>query len=64
MGLSSAAEGGVVGEAYLGGDRYESERRVPQQRFNALHAPAVEQHVRALAVGALEEAAQELGARR
>jgi len=32
--------------------------RVPQQRFNALHAPAVEQHVRALAVGALKEAAQ------
>jgi hypothetical protein len=58
MGFGGAAEGGVVGEAYLGGDRYESERRVPQQRLNALHAPAVEQHVRALAVGALKEAAK------
>ena len=58
MGFGGPAEGGDAGEADLGGERGEPDRLVLQQRFNALHAPAVEQHVRALAVGAVKEAAQ------
>ena len=49
VGFGGAAEGGGAGEADLGGERGDPDRLVLQQRLNALHAPAVEQHVRALA---------------